>query len=132
MEVKRDVALFSSYLRAYGIHYSELAMSPQELEASSITLECPVTRYHVTAPSEDKLEDNLPLALVSIHDGATQEKVPLTFDRFGSGMRWPALNGRYLLRFQPMIQPIPYRLRLHEARQVNYPTETNPSVTKLD
>ncbi len=125
-EIKYGVALFTSYLRAYGLHYSELASSPQEIDPPSIALECPVTRYHVTVPTENKLEDNLPLALIAISDGVTQETVPLTFDRFGSGMRWPALNGRYLLRFQPMTQSIPYRLRLHEARQVSYPNGNQP------
>ena len=36
-------------------------------------------------------------------------------------MKWPTGNGEYLLRFQSQHQPIPYRVRLRDARQINYP-----------
>ncbi len=120
-----NATLFSAYLRAYGIHLQELTTLP-DWPASTTRLETPVTRHHVVTPPQTKLEDNQPLVLVGVSDGTNKEKVPLTFDRYATGLRWPILGGHYLVRFQPMCCEIPYRVRLHDARQINHPNGAQP------
>ncbi|MBA3817208.1 MAG: cytochrome c biogenesis protein ResB, partial [Parachlamydiaceae bacterium] len=44
----------------------------------------------------------------------------LGYDRFAQGLKWPILNGAYLLRFQPLFEEIPYNIRLRQAHQINY------------
>ncbi len=89
-------------------------------------LEAPVTRLHVIQRPSTKVEDNLPLVLLKAAEGDKQEQVPLTFDRAGQGIRWPILNGSYLVRYQPACCDIPYRLRLHHAQQVSHPSSSQP------
>lgn len=89
-------------------------------------MECPVTRRHVVRTPSKRMEDNLPLIVLRAQTDDAKELVPLTYDRYASGMRWPVLNGRLLVRFQPVVQEIPYHVRLHDARQVSYPGSKQP------
>lgn len=108
-----------AYRDGYGGYAAESSLVP--------ALECPLTRHHSIQPPSNKMEDNLPLVLLNFSDDiSSDEKVPLTYDRYGNGMRWPILEGRYLVRFQPLCCEIPYRLRLHHARQVTYPNSAQP------
>ncbi len=97
----------------------------EKAAANHFALECPITCQRSEEIPLKKLEDNLPkitLKLTEQREGRTYtEFVALTYDRFGKGLQWPALQGQYLLRFQPRFQTIPYRIRLRDARQINYP-----------
>ncbi|MDP1834479.1 MAG: hypothetical protein Q8K75_00990, partial [Chlamydiales bacterium] len=105
-------------LIAYGDGYKGYAIESALLPS----LECPITRSHTAQAPCNKLEDNLPLIVLKAFD----EEIPLTFDRFAIGMRWPILKGKYLVRFQPMSSDIPYHIRLHTAKQTNYPGGSQP------
>lgn len=106
-------------LIAYENGYQGYAIESKLIPA----LECPITRRHVVQATCKKLEDNLPLVVLKANG---EEDIPLTYDKSGSGIRWPILDGAYLLRFQPMCYEIPYHVRLHQAKQINYPNGSQP------
>ena len=83
-------------------------------------LETPITLQHKAATPARKLEDNLPLVTIEVQEGDRREQVTLAYDKYGTGLKWPVLDGQYVVRFQPRFQEIPYRLRLRDARQINY------------
>lgn len=68
-----------------------------------------------------KLEDYRPGIILEVQKGGQKQKVCLAYDVTGSGLKWPILNGKYLLRFQPQYKEIPYRIRLRQAKQIPYP-----------
>ncbi len=123
--------MLSVYFRAFGIYLNQII--PSELyeqvaaaEARQCALECPLTVTHQTEKALDKLEENHPRLLIKFQKGNRSETVACSYDRYGTGMKWPVLGGDYLLHFQPQQQTIPYRVRLREARQVNYPHSNQP------
>jgi hypothetical protein len=126
-----DEQLFQAYLRAYGIHLSTLTPPLETIPfpEEKIVIECPVSLYHRAVPSLKKMEDNLPLATVQFKDCP-----PLTlgYDRTGSGLPWPADNGKMLVRFQPQVMTIPYHIRLRNARQVTYANSQQPFSYEAD
>lgn len=126
-----NAVLLSAYLRAYGIHLSTIKGTPTEDEMQSlltsgnhaadpIALETALVAMHDPLPTGKKLEDNLPMITLHASNGQRRQSMTLSYDRMGTGLKWPVLNGEYLVRFQPMVHEIPYHLRLRQARQVNY------------
>ncbi len=79
-----------------------------------------------------KQEDNRPAVLVEIQEGLIKEKIWLTYDSSGKGLKWPALKGKYQLKFQPQEMKIPHRIRLREARQINHPNTNQPYSYEAD
>ncbi len=123
--------ILSSLFLLHRIHLSY--MPPFALEApSSFRLECPITFKFQSLPSLTQLEDNMPLIQLKFTEREQTEDVYLRFDRSLSGLKTPVLNGRYLVRFQPYSEEIPYRLRLRQARQVNYPDSNQPCSYECD
>ena len=116
--------LFSVLLRAYGIHVSSIDTLPSPIEY--VTLEAPLTTQHIKEKPISKMEDLTPTITLKVSEGARSDYVTLLYDRFGNGLKWPILGGSYSLRFQPAFQEIPYRLRLRQARQINYPNTQQP------
>jgi hypothetical protein len=49
-----------------------------------------------------------------------------SYDKYAQKLKWPILGGRYLIRFQSHRREIPIHLRLHAARQINYPGTNKP------
>lgn len=137
---EKKAVLFSAYLRAYNIHLQNIippADDQQRKErliayhgvsdtSNEIILETPLTINHHSLMPLKKLEDNLPKITLLLAEGKTQEKITLAYDRYGTGLHWPAIKGKYLLRFQPKFQKIPYRIRLRDARQINYANSSQP------
>lgn len=128
--------LFSAYLRAYGIHLKTILTPPaseeeldtllrehypEKVETSPIVLETTLRANHVAAPASKKLEDNIPKITLVARTGDKAQRFSLSYDRYGTGLKWPILDGHYLVRFQPVFTEIPYRVRLRNARQINYP-----------
>jgi hypothetical protein len=127
--------LLSAYLRSQAIYLSAILPSLDELEQNErleaanplgvhepIVLEAPLTLHHRVMPSKSKIEDNQPLIQLEIKG----EKLSLVYDRLASGLKWPVSQGRSLIRFQPQVMQIPYRVRLRDARQINYPNSSQP------
>lgn len=112
--------LFSSYLRLYSVRLKNLLPSHDE-DLRIINLECPLTHQSEKIGSLHKIEENLPLVTLKVN----HELITLTYDRFGTGIKWPILRGRNLIRFQPQFKTIPYGVRLQNARQINYPNSNS-------
>jgi len=86
----------------------------------------PLLRRCQEAAPPDKWEDRTPRIRLLVSDGEHTELVPLTFDRFATRFKWPILGGKYLIRFQSKLLPIPHHVRLREARQINYAHSEQP------
>lgn len=135
---QQHARLLSAYLRAYNIHLS--TMTPvlpaqemqqliqknqkgnesQHVESLLPSIETPLAALLEEAPLNKKLEDNIPAITLRAQEGNHAQTITLSYDRFASGLKWPILNGKYLLRFQPHFLEIPYSIRLRQARQINY------------
>ena len=133
----------SAYFRGYGIdsdmlinptqdsqkeNFDELMSYWKDKRFDSLTSESKETiletnLFNLVTPTEppSKVEDFQPGIVVEVQDGFLTQKIALTYDPTGSGLKWPILNGAYCLRFQPQFYKIPYRIRLREARQITYP-----------
>lgn len=91
-------------------------------------LETPLTpRFQPISPTK-KLEENLPLLIVRIED----ESIPIGFDRFGAGFKWPILQGKYLIHFHPKIVTIPHHVRMRQGREIDYPDSDKPFSYEAD
>lgn len=97
-----------------------------------LILETPLSRRHQIIEPTNVLENNIPCVAVRIKKGTKQETISLSYDKFGSGLKWPALDGEFLVRFQPLFMKIPYKLRLRQARQVNYANTQQPYSYECD
>lgn len=127
--------LYSAFLKAYGIEYHNLQSLQKEGEEdfakmdksyAPIQLQTPLTPQHMPKEPLTKLEDNCPCILIETLEGDLKSKNSLAYDALGNGLRWPILEGKYLIHFQQLVQDTPYRVRLHQARQINYPDSQQP------
>lgn len=115
-----QASLLSSYFRLYGID-EELISSKEETESPQLILEAPLTIKIIPETPSLKIEDNRPGIVLEVQEGSVKQTIALAYDISGTGMKWPILNGNALIRFQPLIKELPYRIRLREARQIPYP-----------
>lgn len=124
-DLKRVLAYDDGFLG-----YTTEATFPQ-LENPPL-LESPLKAKHYVIPPSKKLEANLPCIIVRFSKDSIQDTVTLTYSPLGNGFKWPVLNGEFVARFQPHIQKIPYKLRLRQARQINYPGSQQPFSYECD
>jgi len=134
------LALLSAYFRAYGIDYQtlfpyrvdgnenfDLIAKDWKKKTGNIELkqamvfEAPLTQKIEPQDAPIMLEECCPGLVLEVQEGLESEKIALGYDFSVAGMKWPILNGKYALRFQPVQQELPYRVRLRQARQVYYP-----------
>jgi hypothetical protein len=120
-----NTRLLSAYMRLHGIHWNSIEMPPRPAE-ENLAIESPIRIKHLSAAPLKKLEDNTPKISLKLSENGESENITLSFDRYGMGLKWPAMKGKYRLRFQPLFVKIPYRLRLRQARQINYPNSSQP------
>lgn len=113
----KKARLLSAYLRACNVHLADITPNNVVKEQNLPRLEASLKPVYTEAPPLKKLEDNLPF--LTVHLGG--EKIQLGFDPIAQGLKWPTLNGSYLLRFQPETVTLPYQVKLHSAKQWNYP-----------
>ena len=135
---EKQAFLLSSYLKIYGISPTEIFHIPEEEEMnhlvaqfltelpSKITLETPAVSMQFPEIPGKKLEDNTPKVTLFVSKQGRAEKISLAYDKTGRGLKWPILNGEYKIRFQPLFKKIPYRVRLRQARQINYANSSQP------
>jgi hypothetical protein len=116
--------LLSAFFKAYGLEYQTLASS-EPIEESKTVWETPLTTKHQLAIPFTKLENNKPLLVLEAQEGSSKQRFTLAYDPSGTGLKWP-LWGLYTFRFQPRQIDIPYRIRLREARQINYAHSNQP------
>lgn len=93
----------------------------QERMERMIVLEAPLTTHILPAPLPSKLEEQRPGLVLEVQEGTRRQLLTLSYDALAQGLKWPVLNGSYLIRFQPLYRELPYRLRLVKARQFFYP-----------
>lgn len=129
--VNEKSRLLSAYFKAYNIDYrilqnayngevenfdrlNAIAWKPTIIETS-------MSIKYKPHPAPVKLEDHHPCLLLEFRQGLHKEKIALAYQADGSSMKWPILNGQFVIRYQPEEFEIPYRIRLRQARQVQYP-----------
>lgn len=130
LSTAEKLRMLTAYLRVHNIHLSNLNLAESNNE--TIDLECPLTAFQNNDKPLDKLEDNLPKICLKCSKDRKNHKTILTYDRFAHGLKWPILNGEYLIRFQPNFINIPYQVRLRNARQINYANSTQPYSYECD
>lgn len=130
--------LLSAYLRLYALDYRALfprrsldKESFHALEAywksqgdegtQTTLLETPLTHRLIPDTPPVRWEEHRPGIILEVEQGDAKQSIALAYDASGMGMQWPILRGRYLVRFQPQIRMLPYRVRLRQARQIAYP-----------
>lgn len=142
---EHQAALLSAYLRAFGIHFSTVLPVPSEkeldemvlaylsekypeknIDSSTITLETLVSPKQQEALPLKKLEENKPKVVLFFNDAEHKQILSLGYEPTGKGLKWPILDGKYLVRFQPLFEKIPYHVRLRQARQINYANSSQP------
>lgn len=124
---ERKARLLSSYLRAAEIDLDHLDAIGDDLELTP--LYTPLERRLTPAPPLKKVEENRPLLCLKLEGG---ESVSLPFQPTGRGLQWPISGGRWLARLEPEQAQLPYRVRLHDARRVNYPGTERPYSYEAD
>lgn len=138
---KGKLRLFKSLLKRDELTYERLkaelqrSLSEEELFKplhEQIVIESPLQMKVKTEKPEVKLEENRPAILLEVSHREGKEKIPLAYDAHSSGLKWPVLNGSYLLRFQPYYVEIPYHLRLRQAREISYPNSEQPYSYEAD
>ena len=134
--------LLSAFFRVYGIDYRSLRppqkgnkeqfdsleaywnaqTNPNSIKAQQvITFETPLTSRIIPESAPEKLEDQRAGIVLEVQQGQKKQIIALAYDTTGTGMKWPILNGNFLVRFQPDLKKLPYRIRLRQARQILYP-----------
>jgi hypothetical protein len=134
--------LLSAYFRSFGIDYRSLcpfrggdqeefdyleaywqarSSSEKKEMQKTIIFETPLTNRVIPDPAPPKLEDRRPGIVIEIQKGLVKQSFALAYDSSGVGLKWPVLNGSYLIRFQPQLRELPYRIRLRQAREISYP-----------
>lgn len=120
ISIPNQNAIFSAYLKLYSIDLKNILPDAED-DIRVISLESPMTSRPEKATPHQKIEDNRPLISLKVNN----EKVDLTYDPFGTSLKWPIDAGKYLMRFQSKFESIPYQIRLRNARQINYPGSTS-------
>ena len=134
-----QVTFLSSYFRAYGIDYRSLFPyrgNDQEQFNSlenywkehttnlhlqqKMIFETPLSHRVIPEDIPSKLEDLCPGIVLEVQEGQDKQVIALAHHGAG-GLKWPILNGKYVIRFQPQLKELPYRVRLRQARQISYP-----------
>lgn len=140
-QLPSEARLLSAYLKAYGLDYGTLHPIPKgeienfaRLDAAyaPIVLESPLTPMHKPQPLLAKWENNQPCIFLEIKKGDQKQLISLAYDPQASGLKWPVLNGEYLVSFLPQHKEIPYHVRLRQARQINYPDSNQPYSYECD
>lgn len=127
-----DSLIFSAALREHGITPDIFLHEIGEDRSEVVQLETKL-KYHVEAEEPlAKWEDNRPAVLMEAVADGKKEHFWLALDKFASQLKVPILQGQYLVRLQALTEKIPYRIRLREARQINYPGTSQPFSYEAD
>ncbi len=115
----RKGRLLSALFRACEIHLGDFKPNIPN-EADAVFIEAPLTLRSKAMPPMNKIEENIPKITLEIRNGPNVDYISLVYNMVGTGIKIPGLDGEYLFRFQPKSLSIPYRVRLRNARQINY------------
>lgn len=112
--------------------YAVQAILPFKSAEQKLVIETPLTMQYLVQKPPTKLEDHHSCILLEVREGSMRQKIALDYHPTGAGIKWPALGGRYMMRFQPQVVEIPYRLRLRQARKIHYPGTQQPYSYECD
>lgn len=137
---REKLSLLSAYFRIYGIDYRSIlpyqgknkesfdhlenfwkAHSTNSQLKQTVIFETPLSYRLIPDLIPSKPEEQVPGILLEIQEGQNKQIVSLAYEASGGGLKWPILNGKYIIRFQPKRIELPYRVRLRQARQISYP-----------
>jgi len=132
--------LLAAYFRSYGIDYRSLLPYRGDGKENfdglehywkdheehlhlqqTIVFETPLSHRIVPEEAPSMLEDQRPGIVLEVEEGQHKQTIALLYDPSGGGLKWPILNGKYMIRLQPNLRELPYRIRLRQARQISYP-----------
>lgn len=119
-------ALLGAYMRLYGIQHTRLISQADAdaIDEDVFTFETTIKPSIQPQFASRQLEKNKPSVTLLLERGKTCETISLPFEESQQGLKWAVMNGACLLRFQPETVEIPFRIRLRNARQLNYSTST--------
>ncbi len=98
---------------------------------SATKIESPIFPIRNGAAETVKLEEHRPIATFELK-GEFNDKFTLLFDPYGTGLQWPVAKGNLLARFQPDFKTLPFKLKLIQARQINYANTSQPYSFEAD
>lgn len=102
--------------------------SVEKTISKSMHLECPLTQVFKVRPPPEKLEDMRPLITLKME----KEILPLSYDPTATSWKWPSSGGQFLFRFQPEHRPLPFHVRLKDARKITFPGSSQPFSFEAD
>ena len=103
----------------YGIPLLPFPKDPKSL--FSLVFESPLEIEQVPLPPLRHQEKNIPLIHLKVFTEGFTKDVALRYDASGEQLSVPLLLGHSKLTFGPCHEPLPYEVKLQEARQINYP-----------
>lgn len=87
-------------------------------------IEAPLTRKFKGLPSPVKAEEERPLVSIGLESGQVKDQLTLSF---ASPLASAALQGEYLVRFEPLRVKMDERIKLKQARATTHPNTNNPA-----
>lgn len=126
--------LLSAFLLSKGI--SPSLFNPSVLLKNNSYLEDPLfskamlNTQETTAPL--KQEDHTPIYTITFRSHEKEECVDLIFNARPGGIKWPILDGKYLINLQPEEIKIPHKIRLRQAKEIYYPHTKKPMNYEAD
>lgn len=136
-----NVKMFAAFLLAYGIEptliqplvsSNDPEIEIDHLNVKNLHLETSLVYRHKPQECNSKLENNKPCIIIETKNKKKSQVLALPYTPFGEGLKWPSLDGQYLLRFQPNEITLPQTIRLKQARQINYPDSNQPYSYECD
>lgn len=138
--LEESARFLSAYFRNYGIDYQAISPPINKEKESFDRLENywkeQSNNHHLSqsmifetllslsmTPQElpIKLEEQRPGIVIEFQEKDSKQTIAFAYDETGSDLKWPILEGKYLVRFQPRLKELPYRIRLRQAREIPYP-----------
>lgn len=104
--IKNSIVAFNNGRSGYGIR----AKIPQEIGGRGIDRSVYI-KILPTPEAVSKKESHSPCLYVDFSEKGQSEIVPLIYDPTATSFRWPVLGGKYLVRFQPLVQSLPHAFR---------------------
>ena len=108
------IMIFDKGFRGYG-SFVELPPGFPDIELIS-----PIIRAVEAKEPMRKKEERMPAIRLLVEEGERSEVISLVYDPRANRLKWPILFGSYLVRFVANQKSLPHKVRLHQARQINY------------
>lgn len=105
---------------------------PDDFSTEKPRLESPIKVVRKVEKEHLKLEESRPLITFEISEEGKTNRFSLLYDPQGGGLQWPVSEGKYLARLQPHFETLPFKIKLRQARQINYAGSSQPYSYEAD